>query len=186
MSTLLYEALTNKREVAQPAAGAPAGGAANAPTSKLLDLIAAIVPAEALAAHAAVLTWVSETSDSALGPSVTHITHQTEAKWAWWGLVVLSALFYVVPHAFKKGWDAWDVGRALLPAAAFAVWTMLQPGSLFDAISHWNGRTQAIVAIALAGAVLLASKITADEAEAKVAPSKQRNGRRLLPVPANP
>jgi peptidoglycan/LPS O-acetylase OafA/YrhL len=172
VSTLIYEAITSAREATQPQnalmvreAATPGEGTK---IPKLVDSVAALVPVEVLAAHAAVLGVVATTSDPGdKGPVVVTITEDGWATGAWFVLLGVALLFYVVPHVVKGKWDGWDWLRMLIPPVAFAAWTMLAKGTLFDAVNDWDSLTRTLVAVAIGLAALLASQATAEEAEKK-------------------
>ena len=181
MSTILYEALNSAREVSTPGVGlemreTPADTTEQVKkVPKLADTVAALVPVEVLAAHAAILGAVSESSKPEDdGPVQVTITEEAWASRFWVILLVAAALLYAVPHLLKRGWDGWDWIRMLIPVVAFAAWTMLAEGTLFDAVIDWSdlGRTGVGVVIALLA--ILASKATADEAEKKQAETPQK------------
>jgi hypothetical protein len=172
VSTLLYEAITSARE----GTGANKGLMVQEQDStdegtkipKLVDSVAALVPVEVLAAHAAVLGVVATTTDPGdKGPVVVTITEDGWATGAWFFLLAAALAFYVVPHVVKGKWDRWDPLRMLIPPVAFASWTMLAKGTLFDAVKDWDSLTRTLVAVAIGLAALLASQATAQEAEKK-------------------
>ena len=94
-----------------------------------IDALAALVPAEVLALHAVILPATTKTS-----ASVTEITAPGTLSWAFWGLIALSALLYVVPRLLNGKWDASDYIRLVIPPLAFVAWTMLQRSTAFDAV----------------------------------------------------
>jgi len=181
VSTLLYESLTNTREVSRTgspvaltATKATNGAQVSKPVNKLLDSVVALVPVEVLAAHAALLGLVSKSSDpAASGPVTVTITNEAWATRFWVLLLVAAVLFYAVPHRIKHGWDWWDCVRALIPAAAFAAWTMLQKATLFDAMSDWSELKRGGIAVFLALVALVFSKVTADAADDKTPAATQ-------------
>lgn len=126
MSTLLYAARTAKHQEA------PAQKAEG--RSKYVDAVAAIVPAEVLAAHA-VIVGVCATTKEVAG-SDRLVTTVTEPGWlavSFWGLLALSVLLFLGPKLSDGSITKLDPLRALLVAAAFVVWSVLQPGTAFDA-----------------------------------------------------
>jgi peptidoglycan/LPS O-acetylase OafA/YrhL len=172
MSTLLYEAITSAREATAPQKGlmvreqATTGEGTKIP--KLVDSVAALVPVEVLAAHAAALGVVATTSDPGdKGPVTVTITDEAWATRSWLILLGVALAFYVVPHVAKGEWDRWDWLRMLIPPVAFAAWTMLAKGTLFDAVNDWDSLTRTLVAVAIGLAALLTSQATAEEAEKK-------------------
>jgi hypothetical protein len=95
-----------------------------------VDALAALVPAEVLTVHALILTVTTETSTDA--GTTTTITAPDELRVAFYGLLVLSVILYLVPKL--RSWDRLDYARALIPPAAFVAWTMLQRATAFDAV----------------------------------------------------
>lgn len=130
MSTLTYAALTTKREKAAPntsTSKAPPG------VSTYLDAVAALVPAEVLTLHGVILTFTTTTKESS-----TTITDGNALCSAFFGLIVLGVLLYVVPRF--QTWEPLDYLRMFIPPVAFLAWTMLQRATAFDAlIMVWKG-----------------------------------------------
>jgi hypothetical protein len=62
VSTLLYSAITSARKAAPPAPGDATGGGQTQSLGKYVDSLAALVPAEVLAAHAAILGFTTTAS----------------------------------------------------------------------------------------------------------------------------
>lgn len=149
MSTLMYAAMTAKREEARP----------NTSTTETpgvgvyVDALSALVPAEVLAAHAAILTFTTQNSTEG-GKTTVTVTEPRTLWWTFWALTVISMAIYFAGLG-KTNWDRWDWGRILLPAAAFVGWTMLQKGSAFDAVAP-DLPSAPRTAIAILGAVVLA------------------------------
>ena len=149
MSTLAYTFLINKREEASRRTSSdtsPPG------VGKYIEIVAALVPAEVLSLHAIIISVATEINQDAAGNSITTIKDPTSLAWAFFGLIILSIILYVVPRL--KKWKKLDFFRALIPPAAFVCWTMLQRVTAFDAICPEMGETPRIV-IPLIGAVLL-------------------------------
>jgi hypothetical protein len=188
MSTLLYQAVTLRREQSptpkQERDAARAGGQADAGRKKpgeFVDIVAALVPAEIIAVHALILGAVSTKTEDADGAITTKLdpTQAALERWSWIGLVVAAAVLYVVPHAVSSARagrrplvDRADLLRMLIPAAAFWIWTMIQKGTLFDAV--FSGLTTPARAVlgGFAGLILVGvAKLLsykADEAEPTV------------------
>lgn len=141
ISTVAYAALTSKRQAAPSGASTTTA----APGMKTyLDVLAALVPAEVLAAHAAILTFTTK-KDTVHGKSVTTITDPTSLKIAFWGLVAVCVVLYVVGHAAK--WQAADFVRVTIPPLAFVGWCMAQRTTAFDAVSKWGVNQRSVAAI---------------------------------------
>jgi hypothetical protein len=191
MSTLLYQAVTLRREQSptpeQERAAARAAGEPDAEKKKpgeFLDVVAALVPAEIIAVHALILGAMSTKTEDADGAITTKLDPGQAAlqRWSWIGLVIAAAVLYVVPHAVSSARagrrplvDRLDLVRMLIPAAAFWIWTMIQKGTLFDAVfSDLSTPARAVVG-GFAGLLLVAiAKLlsyAADEAEPGQAPS---------------
>ncbi len=150
MSTLAYAALTGKREAAPP----NTSGTTSPPgVRSYVDVLAALVPAEVLAAHAAVLSFTTTTQKNQVGDMVTTITQPGTLRWVFVALLLLSVMLYVANSL--KHWDRWDFARMLIPPLAFVGWTMLQKATAFDAVAPDMGQASRS-AIALIGAIVLA------------------------------
>lgn len=180
MSTLLYESLTNTREATKASAPLtadavkPDNTTVSKPVSKLVDTVAALVPVEVLAAHAALLGAVSQSSNPGdQGPVQVAITDETWATRFWLALLVVAVALYAIPHLVKHGWDRWDFIRALIPAGAFAAWTILQKATLFDAVTDWTNLTRIGVGTFLALGAVIASKALAETAQEKTPQAAQ-------------
>jgi hypothetical protein len=150
MSTLAYGALERTREEAAPGTSdsvAPPG------LTSYVDALTALVPAEVLALHAAMLTVTTTTVENPTGEVVTTITDPGALRLVFWGLIVLCFVFYLAGHHAQK-WDKWDYARMFIPAFAFVGWTMAQKSTAFDAM--WPDVPDAYRSIIAAfGAVLL-------------------------------
>lgn len=126
MSTLAYAALTTRREQAVPNTSrkqSPPG------VGTYVDALAALVPAEVLTLHAVILSVTTKTDKA-----TTQIIAPETLFWAFFGLIVLSALFYVTPRLLARKWDRLDYVRMAIPPLAFVGWTMLQRATAFDAV----------------------------------------------------
>jgi len=142
--------MTRKREEAQPGTST----STSAPgTSTYVDALAALVPAEVLTAHAAILTFTTETINEG-GHSKITITQPGTLIGVFWALVALSMLLYVGARLMSGQLDRWDWIRTTIPALAFVGWTMLQKATAFDAVApdfQQAGRS----ATAIIGAIVL-------------------------------
>jgi hypothetical protein len=150
MSTLAYAAMTRKREEAKPGTSTTT----SAPGIKTyVDALAALVPAEVLTAHAAILTFTTETVDKA-GKATVTITEPGTLFWVFYALIGVSMALYAAGRLMASRWDSWDWLRVVIPPLAFVGWTMLQKATAFDAVAP--GFSQAgRSAAAIIGAVLL-------------------------------
>src|SRR5258707_6671475 len=139
MSTLAYAALTGKRYHAEPGtsiATSPPGLGTH------IDAVAALVPAEVLAAHAVFLGFTTATTSSS-NPPITTITQVGALQSAFWGLIALSIIIYVGGRLAlgSSGRTALDWARLPIPALAFVAWTMLQKTTAFAAV--WPSLSEA-------------------------------------------
>jgi hypothetical protein len=162
MSAIAYGALTRKREESTPGTSSDEEKPGIRP---YIDTLAALVPAEVLGLHAFVLTLTTETETASDGTETTTITRADLMEKAWWAMLFLPIFLYAFGH-FAKRWDGWDFVRMLIPAAAFAGWTMAQSPSAYDAVADWSMEARYIIVaigtIAL-GAVAAALSGKADE-----------------------
>ena len=143
MSTVAFGALTTRREISpsrESTSNQPPG------VSSYVDTLAALVPAEVLAIQALILSIVTATS----GAGRTTVTDPGTLRVAFWLLVALSAVLYVLGRRpmptsaeqrksadgipFFEHWEWQDWIRLVIPAAAFAAWTMLEPVSAWNAV----------------------------------------------------
>ena len=150
MSTLLYAQLTSKREEATPGTStstSPPG------IQSFVDVLAALVPAEVLAAHAVVISFTTTTEKNQVGELVTTTTQPGTLRWVFVAFFLLGILLYAVGHG--KHWDRWDFVRMLIPPLAFVGWTMLQKATAFDSIAPDLGQASRD-SIAVIGAIVLA------------------------------
>ena len=154
MSTFAYGALQSNRE------DAPVGTSTSTSPpglSYFVDAIAALVPSEVLAIHAAIVAITTETTTNPDGQAVTTITSPEQLKWFFYIGIVLSVVFYLVSHlnkGIKSHWHRWDIARMLIPPAAFIFWTMAQKSTAFDAMfPHVDQVTRSLIVVL--GAVML-------------------------------
>ncbi len=95
VSTIAYGALTRKREQAEP----DTSESENPPgVTTYVDALSALVPAEVLALHAALLTVTTTTVENTAGEVVTTITEPGALRFVFWGLIVLCVIFYLAGH----------------------------------------------------------------------------------------
>jgi hypothetical protein len=169
MSTFAYGALTRKREESAPGTSTTGDAQGKPGIGTYADTLAALVPAEVLAAHAFVLTFTTKTMKGIGGKETTTVTDMGTLKWVWYALVAVTVLLYVLGHG--KRWDRWDLLRVLIPPAAFAGWTMAQQVSAFTAVASWSTNTRyALVAVGTV-ALAAAAATLGMKADAKPAPS---------------
>lgn len=146
MSIIGYAAITNSRDASKP--GAAFSDATNETTNSkksYIDALAALVPAEVLAAHALVISYATKTENK-----VATITDPDTLWLAFWSLWTVSFILYAVPRKIGGRWENWDWVRLFIPGFAFVGWTMLQTTSAFDAVSSITQPRRALYAILLA------------------------------------
>jgi hypothetical protein len=153
LSTLVYGALTRKREEAT----AHKSTTASPPGVKTyVDALTALVPAEVLALHAFMVEATTNTK-KIHGKAVTTVTDAGALEATFWVCIGLSVLLFVTSRliAAKGRWRGWDYARALVPPIAFVLWTIVQKSTAWDAVSP-DSLTEATRAlIGASGAVVL-------------------------------
>lgn len=164
MSTLAYGALTRKREEADPntstTSSAPGLGS-------YVDTLAALVPAEVLGLHAAVLSLTTTTMQNPNGEAVTTITDPVTLKWAFGVLLLFSVGLYFIGHQ-RQRWDRLDILRAAIPPLAFIGWTMAQKATAFDAFfPNWSQTPRDVAVLLLAAALGTVTALLATQADQK-------------------
>ena len=161
MSTIAYAALTTAREKAQPGTSfttSPPG------LSGYVDAMAALVPGEVLALHAVILSVTTKTVNG-----VAQITDAVTLRWAFWGLIVMCILLYLLPRWLSRRWDNLDFLRMLIPPLAFAGWTMIQRATAFDALFPSAGDApRTVIALFLAVILGVGTSLLAQRADQKV------------------
>ncbi|MDQ3724469.1 MAG: hypothetical protein M3335_01030 [Actinomycetota bacterium] len=188
MSCIVYGALTAQREAAPKGTSkdseAPGFGS-------YVDVVAALVPAEILAANAVLLPLMAETKADSTGQAVTTVHDPSNLELVFWLSIAFSIALYVIGDrarariAARKSeevagsgqrvgvisWDAWNTLRALIPAGAYVAWTMLQKSTAFDAVSPDMAEAQRMV-IAVFGAIALGAiaKALSDKADNQAPP----------------
>jgi len=155
MSTFAFASLTNTRERSAPGTTG---------VSKYIDTVTALVPAEILALHAAVLSLTTTTQEDSAGKAVTTITDPGILKVAFFVLAAFASLVYLFGHRGK--WDKGDTLRAVVPAFAFVGWTMLQKSTAFDALAPgMSGGSRMFIALILAFFLGLVAEKMAERAD---------------------
>jgi hypothetical protein len=148
VSTLLYAAMTANREAAQSKTSQT-----TAPGVKTyVDALAAIIPAEALTLHAAILGWTTGTGTG--GKVVYKDPGALKASFVL--LILLTIGLYVIRHMMgsrKDKWGGTDFVRVAIPPAAFVAWAMIQTPSVFNAI--WTVRLDRRYIAAAFAAIIL-------------------------------
>jgi hypothetical protein len=173
LSTIAYARLTRRREEAKPPTMETNERAANGQNQTTsdsvtglgtyVDAVAALVPAEVLGLHAAIISFTTKTEPGTL---VTEITAPRALSFAFWGLIVLSVLLYVFGHiGSSRKWDRLDWLRLLIPPIAFVCWTLLQKTTAFDAqFSQFQGPGRFILGLFVAVVLGLCASILATKA----------------------
>ena len=160
MSTLLYAQLTTKRDSASPGESlskSPPG------LQTYVDALAALVPSEALALHAAIIAVTTKVKDG-----ITTIESPMPLEWAFFALIVLSGCVYTFARLSAKAWDQWDWLRVFIAPSAFVGWMMLQRVTAFDAVApNLDGAARSVIALLLAVVLGLAANALAYKADQK-------------------
>ena len=166
MSSLAFGALTRKRYQA----GSRKSFAEEPPgIGKYIDVLAALIPGEVLALHAAILQFTME-EKIVDGQSTMVISELPTLKWSFFGLIVVSIILYLVarkpkePGTHKLEWS--DILRAAIPPLAFVAWTMLQNNTAFDAV--WPDlpfAPRAVIALFMAVLLSVAASVLAKKAD---------------------
>jgi hypothetical protein len=97
-----------------------------------IDILAALVPAEVLAAHAAILSFTSKVGLDSDGNPITVITNPGTLRWTFFALLASSVMLYLLAHPPMKKLRDWL--RLPIPPLAFLAWTFLQKPSAADVI----------------------------------------------------
>ena len=149
MSTLAYAVRTNASLASE--SNPDVAPATSTGMKTYIDALAALVPAEVLAAHATILTFTTTTTNGTVS-----ITHGLALAVAFYALIGLSVILYVSGRLMTGQWDAWDYARSLIPPASFVGWTMLQKATAFDAVvgSSFDEATRNVIAL-IGGVVLV-------------------------------
>src|ERR1700739_3089586 len=104
MSTVAYAQLTNRRDLATPGTSS----ATSPGIGTYADALSALVPAEVLSVHALVISATTEMTDKG-----AVITDPPTLRWAFWGFIVVSIGFYIIPRWFGGRLDKLDIARVL-------------------------------------------------------------------------
>ncbi len=143
MSTLGFAAITKWRKNS-PKAGIAAEGEGG--ISPYVDALMGVVPAETLALHAVIVSVTTRTVGT-----TTQITARGTLFWAFFGLLILSGVLFVVPRIMARDWETLDYFRMVIPPLGFVGWTMLQRATAFDAVFPNMGEApRTVVALFLA------------------------------------
>jgi hypothetical protein len=153
MSTFAYGAITGLREDAEPNTSTTT---APPKLSTYVDILAALVPAEVLVAHATIMSFTTKTVG--VGDDVqVSITDPKGLTIAFWALVGVTVVLYVLGHA--GNWDKLDFLRVFIPPLAFVGWTLGTRPTAFDAAFDWTENTRYIAVVI--GALVLGAAAAA-------------------------
>jgi hypothetical protein len=199
MSAALYGALNAQREATE---GEKSKKDKSPGFGTYVDVVAALVPAEILAANALLISLMVDTTEES-GKSVTKITEPGSMKLMFVLSIILSVGLYVLGDrtraraAAKKreedvggkeveviSWGGWNYLRALIPAGAYVAWTMLQKATAFDAIAPSMNESKRVV-IAVFGAIILGAiaKGLSDKADGNEPPTPGTSEAPAEPAP---
>jgi hypothetical protein len=131
-----------------------------------LDAVIALVPAEVLALHAIAINAWTETKEAPEGSDdgpTTVITNPDLLTVAFFVLIFTAFALYWFRK--KDTWDPLDLVRALIPPAAFVVWTMAMQNTAFDAVVHLDEGLRGFLAGVLAVLLAALAKRLATEAD---------------------
>jgi hypothetical protein len=182
VSSYAYGALTRRREMA-PAGDSGSGGTQPPGVGSYVDAMAALVPAEVLAVHAAILPIATETTTNADGETVTVVTETGTLIVVFVVLIILSMGIFLAGRK-REEWEPLDWVRLLIPPLAFVAWTMLQKATAFDALApdldavprFAYGILAAAILGAVAGYLAKAATDRAPEAPVKPPPPQPPGG----------
>ncbi len=178
MSTLAFAAFTNERLAAAPNTSTTSGKPG---VSTYVDALAALVPAEVLTAHAAILTFTTDTAASA-GKATVTITDPKTLVGTFWALIAVSMILYAAGRLRASKWDGWDWLRVTIPPVSFVGWTMLQKATAFDAVApERSGSARA--ATAIIGAILLGLLASALAYKADATTTEEQTADLNAPIP---
>lgn len=149
MSAFLYGRLEGRRE----------GSGAEESTKDVppglrtyVEVFVGLVPSEVLVAASVFVAAFTDTKKGRDGTTTLVITDRSSLKIAFFGLVILALVLYVLGHV-KFGqetnrWDRWDTLRMLIPPAAFVGWTMAQrPSPMFDAVTNISDGKKLLIVV---------------------------------------
>lgn len=175
MSTFAYAALTNRRDAAPKS---KTDAESQTSVSRLVDTTAALVPAEVLVLHAAIISYTTEKTEATdttmaagISGDFTVVTDPELLNLAFYGLIIFSVLLYYFSRD-KSLRDKFDFIRACIPPLAFLAWTMLQRVTAFDAVAPGvDDATRMVMALFLASVLIAVSGKLAKTADDKDPPA---------------
>lgn len=155
MSTVLYGAISRKR------VEAPADESTNkaAPGLKTYtDILAALLPSEALAAFHVVLTL----AESGTSANEADIISQSDGHLVFYSFVGSALALYLigrVRHLQNPKDFGGDVFRSAIPAFAMAIWILIERPDFVPVAAEWSSTARIIVAVL--GPILLGAAAAA-------------------------
>lgn len=176
MSAFLYGRLTAKREEATVGASTTDEPPA---IKTYADAFVALVPAEVLAAAGVLVANYTDTTTDAQGQSTVVVTDAQNLKIAFYLLLLLGPVLYLLGHfnglADLSKFHGRDLLRMAIPAGAFFGWTMAQrPATIFDAAIGWSDGTKILFVVfggVLLGIVAARLGVAADQVNSPPAPA---------------
>jgi hypothetical protein len=185
MSSYAYGALTRRREQATPLHSLTDG--TDPPgVGSYVDAMAAIVPAEVLAVHAAIIPMATETTTVA-DKTVTTITEPGVLIGVFIASIVLSMGFFLAGRKWDEPWNGLDWARLAIPPLAFVVWTMLQKTTAFDAVAPgMDDAPRFAIAILAAATLGLIAGFLAKKADAQQSRGNEPEANRPAGGPSSP
>ena len=168
-------ALRQKTKPSTPEADKPVA------KSKYVDILAALIPAEVVAAHAFIISQTTQTKKVDVNPDPTKVNNQqvtdildpAALRVAFIGLVIAIPIIYFATKAGSGArWNWWDALRVAIPTLAFVAWTFLTEPSAFDGFDQTKvgDKTQIVIGVVAALILGALAKLTQDRADAEVPP----------------
>jgi hypothetical protein len=197
MSTVAFGALSTRREQSDSGKSTseqPPG------VSSYVDILAALVPAEVLAINSIVVASV--TAQVPGGPAAA--AEAGTYRWMFGLLLGLAAVLFVLGRrpapapapdpsgSSRTSWQNWewqDLFRMLIPPAAYVLWTMIEPSSVWSAIvPGMSSGTRLLIPLVGAAVLGAVTKALASHADKKPSPAQRRAAaaQRPAPHPAQP
>ena len=165
LSTVAFAQLAASRQQTDPSAPQKGPG-------KYADILAAIIPAEVIAAHAFIVSSATEVKSVTIAgkpEQVTDVTDPAALKVAFFGLVLASIVLYAMTKLSTSArWHAWDYVRMMIPPTAFVAWTLVTEPSAFDGFDQGDLNDTTQIAVGVVAAVILGAvaKLCQDKADA--------------------
>jgi hypothetical protein len=132
--------------------------------------------------QAAVARSTGNDSIPAAGGAIIDPSKMDQLEIAFWVLIVLSLLFFVIPRMLGGKWDRYDLARMLIAPLAFVGWTMLQPATAFDAaFPDMDETLRLLVALVIGASLALVTPLLAKEADSKTPQSIRPPGQPIAP-----